>query len=87
MIKDGLIVKRQRKLKRNYRNYIIPFYSITEQGLTYLKNYYSEEKKILSYIPNPIPKFETMSVKNQFIVYRVLKENSLYMCLTRQILM
>lgn len=79
LIKDGLIVKRQRKIKRNYRNYIIPFYSITEQGLTYLKNYYSEEKKILSYIPNPIPKFETMSVKNQFIVYRVLKENSLYM--------
>lgn len=79
LIKDGLIVKRQRKIKRNYRNYIIPFYSITEQGLTYLKNYYSEEKKILSYIPNPIPKFETMAVKNQFIVYRVLKENSLYM--------
>ena len=42
LIKDGLIVKRQRKLKRNYRNYIIPFYSIREQGLTYLKNYYSE---------------------------------------------
>ena len=83
LIKDGLIVKRQRKLKRNYRNYIIPFYSITEQGLTYLKNYYSEEKKILSYIPNPIPKFETMSVKNQFIVYRVLKENFLYMMFNR----
>lgn len=73
LVKDGILTRKKRFIKRNYKKYSIPYYTITVKGLQYLIDNYSDNMPWLKCIEQPVPSVETFSVKSHTSVYKALK--------------